>query len=50
MSHVLYIILENKMRKFVDYFKIRYLKELLNSHICEPNNHALIEVPPSLII
>lgn len=31
------------MRKFVDYFKVRYLKELHNSSICELNSRLLIE-------
>ena len=35
MSHVFCIILDNKMRKFVDSFKTRYLKELLSGLICE---------------
>ena len=35
MSQVFCIILDDKMRKFDDYFKIRYLKELLSGLICE---------------
>ena len=50
MSHVLCIILDSKMRKFIDYFKMRYLKESLNRHLSELNNHAFIEMPPLLII
>lgn len=40
---MLHKILDTKMRKFVDCFKIRYLKEIRNSAICELNNRLLIE-------